>query len=447
MSSLAKNNNKSIIAKHKESIESSEYLSKKREKESIKNTDKVKTKIHSKTRISFISDDEEESNNNGTHKTNKDLKKKEKNDLKLNEKKSDDESENNSDKEDLEIVANTGFTKNPILEACLPTISIALPSSIIDNAQSKELRSYLVGQIARTCSIFKVDEIIIFHDSLNKGTYKDKLNFCLTNLQYLETPQYLRKLLFPISDELSMVGLMNPLDCDHHLRSNEYLKYREGVVLNRPVKDNKGSWVNIGLKKDCFVDVSLPDKTRVTIKLDKDCKELHHETEIVNTTNNYLANSNLSKKFYTGKVISSMEPKSKGHSWGYIVRVVDKFEDLFCNSIFNNDKYDLIIGTSDKGELHTEIELSKQSKKIKKIINKKKIDKISHALIVFGGIQGLEGVVEDEEENKLNSETLTELFDFYVNTCPKQGTRTIRTEEALMITLSVLKDKIKNCNN
>ena len=89
-------------------------------------------------------------------------------------------------------VSNTNLQDNNYLNSCYPTLTIAIPSSIIDNAQSKELRSYLVGQIARTCSIFNIDEIVIFHDSLNKGTYKDKLNFCLTNIQYLENPNYLR---------------------------------------------------------------------------------------------------------------------------------------------------------------------------------------------------------------------------------------------------------------
>lgn len=38
------------------------------------------------------------------------------------------------------------------------TVSIALPGSILDNAQTPELRTYLAGQIARACVIFKVLE-------------------------------------------------------------------------------------------------------------------------------------------------------------------------------------------------------------------------------------------------------------------------------------------------
>ena len=36
------------------------------------------------------------------------------------------------------------------------------------------------------------------------------------------------------------------------------------------------------------------------------------------------------------------------------------------------------------------------------------------------------------------------LFDLYLNTCPDQGSRTIRSEEAILISLSTLRPKIWN---
>ena len=36
------------------------------------------------------------------------------------------------------------------------TVSVALPGSILDNAQTSELRTYLAGQIARACVVFQV---------------------------------------------------------------------------------------------------------------------------------------------------------------------------------------------------------------------------------------------------------------------------------------------------
>lgn len=42
---------------------------------------------------------------------------------------------------------------------------------------------------------------------------------------------------------------MNPIEARHHLKFDEYFAYREGVVCNRPVKQDQGSWADIGLKK------------------------------------------------------------------------------------------------------------------------------------------------------------------------------------------------------
>lgn len=44
------------------------------------------------------------------------------------------------------------------------TVSVALPGSVLDNAQSTELRTYLAGQIARACVVFCVDEVIVFDE-------------------------------------------------------------------------------------------------------------------------------------------------------------------------------------------------------------------------------------------------------------------------------------------
>ena len=141
------------------------------------------------------------------------------------------------------------------------TLTMVVPSSIVDNAQSLELKTYLVGQVAKAATLFCVNEIVIVSDDKSqqmKGILQDltTTEFFVQNLEYLETPQYLRKTLFPRSPALRFAGLMNPLDAGHHLRANEWNEYREGCVVKRPVKENKGSWVNVGLfKQDCQVDL------------------------------------------------------------------------------------------------------------------------------------------------------------------------------------------------
>jgi len=55
--------------------------------------------------------------------------------------------------------------------------------------------------------------------------------------------------LIKIVKSLVFLGLLNPLDAPHHLRQDEESEYREGIVLDRPVKSGCGSFVNAGLKK------------------------------------------------------------------------------------------------------------------------------------------------------------------------------------------------------
>ena len=292
------------------------------------------------------------------------------------------------------------------------TLSILIPSSIVDNAQSKELRTYLIGELARTIGIFKISEVIIFHDKL-KDNSKDYINYFIKNLQYLETPQYLRKTLFPMSEDLKLSGLMNPLESQHHLRKDEWSPYREGCVLDRPVS-GEYSWVNIGLNKDCKIDQKLPPKTRVTVKLNE-------------------KNFNNKLKYYTGTPVSMSEPFLKnGTYWGYVVRVCETYKDIINDSIYE-EGYDFIIGTSDKGENY-------------KTANFAKKKDFKHCLIIFGGISGIEGMMIDDEHNKINSSNISKNFDLYLNTCMNQGLRTIRTEEAILISLAVIRpelDKIK----
>ena len=49
------------------------------------------------------------------------------------------------------------------------TLSIALPGSIVANAQTAELKTYLAGQVARAAVVFNVDEIVIFADRRTPG--------------------------------------------------------------------------------------------------------------------------------------------------------------------------------------------------------------------------------------------------------------------------------------
>lgn len=76
-------------------------------------------------------------------------------------------------------------------------------------------------------------------------------NFHLARiLEYLECPQYLRKALFSVQKPLKFAGVLNPLDGMHHLRANDlHIQYREGVVVDKPIKKGHGSFCDVGLDK------------------------------------------------------------------------------------------------------------------------------------------------------------------------------------------------------
>ncbi|KAJ7307972.1 hypothetical protein JRQ81_008470 [Phrynocephalus forsythii] len=295
------------------------------------------------------------------------------------------------------------------------TVSVALPGSILNNAQSPELRTYLAGQIARACTVFCVDEIVVFDEEGEdaktvEGEFdglKTKGQACIQLariLQYLECPQYLRKSFFPKHQDLQFAGLLNPLDSPHHVRMDEESRYREGVVLARPTKPGRGSFINCGMRKEVQIDKQLEAGLRVTVELD--------------------GRQHPDSKTQKGVVVSSHHPRTvSGLYWGYTVRLASCLSAVFAKSPFK-DGYDLSIGTSERGVS----------------VDQATLPPFRHALVVFGGLQGLEAGVEADQNLEVTDPGT--LFDFYLNTCPGQGSRTIRTEEAILISLSALRPRI-----
>ena len=174
---------------------------------------------------------------------------------------------------------------------------ICIPDSILLKVQTQELQNCLIGQLARIFCLYKINEIIIIHDhSYTKKVMGVEPAVLIQKvLQYLETPQYLRKRLFPISNELKFAGLIAPLECHHHLKREELLQYREGVVLKRPTKEKSGSWVDVGLWKDCKIDRKIQPDVRVTVAVENfqakspKCKltSLYRKSGIAQRTRNH----------------------------------------------------------------------------------------------------------------------------------------------------------------
>lgn len=304
------------------------------------------------------------------------------------------------------------------------TVSIALPASIADNAQSAELRTYLSGQIARAAVIFNIDEIVLYDEYCVPDPLDEKrrsLSFMAKVLQYLECPQYLRKYLFPIQKDLQYAGLLNPLDCKHHLKTTDLdVPFREAVVLNKKVSDGdarRGSSVYMGLDQEAQIDRVIQPGVRLTVHFDPDkLQPSGSKDHVVNVKK---------RKNIRGTVVSPSEPRTRSALyWGYTVRIADSLSHALRDCPYP-DGYDLTLGTSERGDVIDDV--------------KDKIPKsFKHAIIFFGGVKGIEAALDSDVRLSHVSDPRS-LFNFYLNTCPGQGSNTIRTEEAILITLSSLR--------
>eukprot|EP00850_Spirogloea_muscicola_P018843 SM000177S03176 [mRNA] locus=s177:19517:24438:- [translate_table: standard] len=303
----------------------------------------------------------------------------------------------------------------------LYTVSIALPGSVIDNAQSLELATVLAGQLARAAAIFQVDEIVVFDDGdhgpsrprrwRTEGDESTGGAFLARVLQYLETPQYLRKTLIPMHKDLRFAGLLPPLDAPHQPRANEWCSYREGVVLEAPAgkarQKQGGCAVDVGLYQEVRLNEKVPAGLRVTVAMG--------------------ANREL---LTSGALLSAVPPseprEQEGLYWGYTVRLTRGLSEVLTGCPFGGE-YDYTIGTSEHGEQVKQVDLV--------------LPAFKHLLVVFGSLAGLEESAELDDALEVKEASC--LFDRYLNTCPGQGSRTIRTEEACLISLSFLQPAIQ----
>ncbi|XP_020101658.1 putative methyltransferase C9orf114 isoform X2 [Ananas comosus] len=289
----------------------------------------------------------------------------------------------------------------------------------VEEEEEKEIvkkeKSTLAGQVARAATIFCIDEVVVFDnqatpddDSIptvmkNGNEDESSAHFLVRILRYLDTPQYLRRRLFPMHKSLRFVGLLPPLDAPHHVRKHEWSLYREGVTLDESCAE--GTLVDVGLSKNVVVEQVIEPGKRVTVAMG---------------TNRNIGTACLRK------VVSPSSPKEEmGMYRGYKVRYASSLSTVFNSSPFKGG-YDHIIGTSEHGHVINSSELV--------------IPSFRHLLIAFGGLGGLEESIE--EDSNLKGKRVYDVFSAYLNTCPHQGSRTIRTEEAILISLQYFQDPI-----
>jgi methyltransferase len=129
-----------------------------------------------------------------------------------------------------------------------------------------------------------------------------------------------------------------------------------------------------------------------------------------------------------GGIAGSLAPprapvSAAGLYWGYATRLAPDLATALDGGPWGKGGYDLRIGTSERGVDAATVFPSSASTSS---------PSFRHALVGFGGPAGLEAADPGAASR----------FTHWVNTCPGQGSRTIRTEEAVLISMAALRPAV-----
>lgn len=274
-------------------------------------------------------------------------------------------------------------------------IAVALPSTALAEANSLLEKTIKVGFMARALAIFRVEQLIVYRDeteNIDERVLLGKL------FNYLACPQYLRKRIFLLDPDLKYVGLLPPLNTPNHpteksIKDLPEVCYREGLVID---KRGESYLVDVGVEAPLALQSlrKLRRGDRVILRIVK------RDNEVVE--------------------VREVERHEVPHYFGFVVDVTD----LNLRGLISSFKRDaLVIATSRYGK-----ELHKELQNFLKLMRMH--DKL---LLIFGSpFRGLYEIAKKEGFN------LDDEVHMTLNFVPRQGTRTVRLEEALYSTLAII---------
>lgn len=282
------------------------------------------------------------------------------------------------------------------------SLCVALPDTCLEDCKDQRSKTEKIGSLARALAIFKVDRLLIYRSVFGSEVQSQKnQNFLNLLFSYIETPQYLRKRLFRHQNALKFAGLLPPLATPHHQVDVELRKgeIRDGVLFldeGTPVVDVGGPHpLNIRNPPK----FSLKDKQiRVYARIDA-IKPGKEELEA------YLI------------------PPEKARSENYRGYRVTKSHATLSKVMKTQRDSFVTIATSRKCKSF-------------KSSTREEIPSNKPVLVFFGSpYYGI------PEMLKVEGEKIGNLVDFCFNILEDPGTRSIRLEEAILVSLSRLSFK------
>jgi predicted SPOUT superfamily RNA methylase MTH1 len=267
--------------------------------------------------------------------------------------------------------------------------AILIPSSLTMESRDSRVNTLKVGQIARAAAVFQYNRIVIYRDPERNDS-----RFMAMVLRYMETPQYLRRMLIPRREELCHVGTLPPLRTAHHPTNSksESLKigeFRVGAVVESVGSDG-GVWVEIGINRP----IPLRTEEKIPVGQRLNVRIFSHEP----------------------LAAEPVDPKDIPHYWGFETEIVESLEG-YLDALHELGSY--VVLTSRKGKALTPEILSKMGH----------IGQKRDLAVVFGSpARGVDAFLSKESMDRYEM----------INTIPHQGTETVRVEEAVFATLALL---------
>ena len=259
-------------------------------------------------------------------------------------------------------------------------LSVAFPDTVLEEKDSLRDKTVKLGLIARACSIYGVDVIQVFGEDKKRG----EPTLIRRVLEYLETPQYLRRRLYPLDEMFRYAGLLPPLRIPSHKPKVPVEKLavgnaREGIT-------NSDGTVDIGLDKSFRLREKVAADRRVTVRI-------------------------VSMAPLLAEVISRDQVNEY---WGYAV------ETRTAEEVFSDQRFRLRVATSRFGN-------SLQSQ----------LPSLKSAILRAGGVKLIFGSPSKGLFDIIGPE-LTAKSEFVVNLLADQHVETMRTEEAIFAGLNLV---------
>jgi len=322
-------------------------------------------------------------------------------------------------------------------------LEVAIPSSSLVNDKTLRDKTLKISRFARAFSIFGVRNVYIYKDNYlnhykkskipekNRHKFKiftDESSFLKLILEYLDTPQYLRKLLYPMSPELKYTGLLEPLNSPHHMEKIKIDAIKEGDLRIGVVRNYQDNSTIFKISKYGIVN---NQRSKSTPSIHQNISN-RPNSQLVDVGLDHLIpfigksqmGQKLTVKFFGRfpNIVAqeATEKDLKKKYWGYQVYVCESLYYFLKRQI--NKK--CILLTSREGKNLKEVESD-----FKKLLNYYN----NNLLIVYGSPK------KDLNEICTNISKIVDINSgMYLNLFSEQRTKTIRLEEAILGSLSIL---------